>query len=284
MKILTLLLLSAWAAMGACIPPPNTYDWEAQRWQMQCATNGGTLSLSSYRAGTYFMQQSKRFGIRPLLGRVNLYLGTDTNAMLVPIIRDWWDVADLVDNTDAFVAADWDESLGLTGNTTTKFLRPGSGNLALAAHTGPNDLHLAVYNRTGANSAQLQIGRSGGAGGSTYIAISQVDTLSYLHMGVAPATAADSAGVGFYQSVRSSSTNAKMYKNGAVLISDTNADASSLAGTSPVVHAFNSSGTIAAWTDRTLSYYAFGNAMNDAQALAYYKAVQNVQIALRRQK
>jgi len=284
------LLLSLWltcAATAACIPPPNTYDYEAQVW-----TGGaGAYSASAYRAGTVFMQQAKWWGLRPLLGRVNLYLGNDTNGLCKPIIRDWYTISSQLDGLRGFTAADFSESTGLTGDTTTKCLGVNgvdgaAGNsawwLKLSDWTVATNVHMATYVRTGTNEATYLLGTQQNP--PTYYLTASFANISYADTGLAFASAPDTNGVGLYMATRRSTTDFTYYKNGSILCTNATSDTTAISSIGMIVHAFNTAGVPGGHTSRTLSYYAFGFSIPDSLAQPYYKMVQNVQITMGRQK
>ncbi len=280
MKSFLLLLLSAWTAFAACIPPPNTWDFEAARWQSQIATNGGTLSASSYRVGTLFMQESKWWGIRTQLGRVNLYLGDSTNAMLVPIIRDWFSTTDGVDDLIAFVAADYAEATGLTGNTSSKYLRPNAGSsINLSTFTDVNSIHEAVYVRTASSEAGYSMGCTSGTA-TCGMPLGYVGQ-SYIEFSTGNNPVADTNTLGFYVGTRTSTNSRALWKNGTSIVSSSTC-LGALGGGSPVVHAFNSAGSIVAFTSRSLSYYCYGKGISDAQQTPYRIMVRTVQLSKNR--
>lgn len=278
MKSFLLLFLIAWQAVASCVPPPNTYDYEAQIWQVRIAGNSGALSASSYRTGTTFMQQVRRWGVRPQLGRVNLYLGDNTNAMLMPIIRDWFTTAESTpDDLIAFASGDYSESTGLTGNTTTKYLRPnGAVGINLSSFTTIDNIHEAVYVRTASTEAGYSMG--GTSGTATCGMPLGYSGSSYIEFHTANNSVADTNTLGFYIGTRISSSSRTLYKNGTSIVSSSTC-AGALGGGAPLVHGFNSAGTPTAFTSRTLSYYAFGYAIPAALVTSYGIAVGNVQRA-----
>ena len=280
MRFLLSLLLSAWALHGA-IPPPSTYDWEAQRWQSQIATNSGTLSASSYRVGTYFMQQVKWWGLRPLLGRVNLFLGNDTNAATITIIRDWWTTTDYPDRLFNYTAADYSESTGLTGNGTSKYLSPaGNNTFSLAGQTTINDVHMACYVLTGSNEASYLMGYASAGHSTCGLPISYSGS-SYIEFDLANNSASDSSGVGFYLSTRTSTNSRVLYKNGSALVTRTDCSGDLGPGYF-VVGAFDSAGTVTAYTTRAYCYYALGKGIPASLVTPYRTAVRNVQLTIHR--
>jgi hypothetical protein len=223
------------------------------------------------------MEQITSWGLRPKIGRANLYLGDNTNACTTPIIWDWAS-ATINDDLIGFVAADYTEATGLTGNTTTKYLRCSKGaGLNLASFTNGRNIHLAAYVRTGSNEGSDVSGTSDGVG--TYaLAISNAGN-TYVFMGANVTSAADSSGKGFYLSTRTVTNNAVTYKNGTALVTDSVADTSTLGGVAYMMHAINVSGSVVANTSRAISYYGTGFGITAALQTPYRVAVRNVQVA-----
>ncbi len=241
------------------------------------------------------MLQSKWWGVRPQLGRVNLYVGTDLAAAAVPIIRDWFTSSDKLDTFPNFVAGDFSESTGLTGNASTKYLYPNGGSTPLGVtyttFTTPTNVHIAVYNRSASSESAYSVGFQSGSSPfpSWYIAISYAN-VTYSAMGLLAnvMTANDTNGTGLYLTTRRTTTDAECYKNGVSLMSTNVSDTTALAGVEIIVHSLNqpSVGPPPAGlpTSRTLSYYGFGFSIPAAMAKPYYDAVQNVQTAMGRAK
>jgi len=290
MKRYMLLLLLGVTANAACVPPPNTYEYEADQWRDRVTAASGTLSANAYRAGTMFLKQTKWWGVRPYLGRSNLYVGDSTNAMRVPIVGDWFTGSLSPDSLQAFVAGDFAESTGLTGNGTTKYIIPngnGAGSLKLTGITVPTNLHFAIYVRTASAEASFAIGFQNAAAPRFYITAGpHADNGTYggfgadgNHVGIA-----DTNGVGGYMVTRRSTTEIVLAKNGATVSTNTTSDTSSFPNLAVFVHAVDTDNTPDAFVAKTMSYYGIGFAIPNAQVKPYYDAVQNVQIRMGRQK
>lgn len=257
------------------------WDYEARRWQTNVANVTATLSDSSYKVGTDFMQSVKRWGIRTQLGRVNLYLGADTNAMVCPIIADW---SGTVTNDDlvAPTGFTYTEATGMKGNGTTAYLRCSKGGgLNIGTFTNNRDIHMAVYVRTNSAEATDCMGVSAAANGTQAMAVSN-GGLTYVFMGNNVTSVVDANTNGFYISTRTLTNNAVTYRNGVALVTDSADDNGSIGGTACMVHAINVDGSVVALTTRTLSYYGMGYKIVAARVNAYNIAVQNVQQALNR--
>jgi len=287
MRAFLLSLLIAWTANAACTPPPNTYDIFADTWRNQVLATGTPLSAAAYRAGTVFMQQTGWWGVRPYLKRVNLYLGGTTNAMLIPIIRDWFSSSDQSDSLVAFASTDFDETVGLTGNTTSKYLRcNGTPGLNLNGLTVSTNLHLSAYVRTSTNEASFTMGvQTGTTIPLFYLFVSSTGVQTSTQLGsTAIAVYTDTTGVGFFVATRRSTTDLALFKNGVVQATDATSDTGVISSVDMVVHALNQGGTPALFTSRTLSFYGIGLTIPVALEKPYYDAVQNVQIRMARQK
>ena len=277
-----LALLASLSAHAAFLN--DGWDWEARSWQTNIAAQSGTLSASSYMTGTRFLNQTKQWGVRRLLGRVNLYLGDQTNAMCCPIIDDWSGTGEINDGLSAFLAGDYTEATGLTGNTSTKYLAPSKTvGMGLGSFTSINNVHSAVYVRTATNESSYCCGYAS-AGDITFGMPISYASNSWIEINLVGDSTTDTNGVGFYLSTRVVGvgvTNRVTYKNGVSIVASTNVTGSLGAGVF-VVHAFNSAGTVTAFTSRTLSYYAMGYGVPSALVSPYRIAVRNVQIAKNR--
>jgi hypothetical protein len=286
---MTRLLIALWLLCESAHAQFMTggWDYEARKWQVMVSTNSGTLSAKAYTVGTTFLQSTKRWGVRPYLGRVNLYLGDNTNAMVCPIITDWFSVTLTVDQLTAFVSTDYSEATGLTGNTTTKSLAINSltPGFDLSAQTSITNLHLAVYNRSASSQSGYCIGLAYTVGPTLVgLPISYANT-TYLEIGTIAnqVSVADTNGTGLYVATRRSNARA-IYKNGSSILTSAAAAAGTLGGGQPYVHAEGATtGAASLWTDRALSYYCYGFGVPDERQAAYYRAVLNVQQAYGRQ-
>jgi|GEM_PF-2922642 hypothetical protein len=285
-RFLPWLLLSVVCA-SAAIPPVSTYNWEAEAWRVRVGTNSGTITGKAYRTGTRFMQQTRKWDVRRYLGRANIYLGDQTNAMCIPIIVDWFSTMVAPDQLVAFVSTDYAEATGLTGNTTTKYLVPNSPSpgMGLSGLTSITNLHMAVYNRTASSQSGYCMGIAYSVGPTIVgFPISYANT-TYLELGTVAnqVSVADTTGRGFYVTTRRSDARA-IYKNGASILISAAAAAGALAGGQVIVHAeMSSAGNPSLWTDRALSYHCFGFGIPNEKQAAYYQAVYNVQEVYNRQ-
>lgn len=278
LALLTLLVtLPVWAGFF-----DTTWDWEAHKFQTNVVASGGSLSSTSYLASVRFINHSRQWGVRQLLRRVNLYMGSNTNACTSAFIWDWTGT-EINDDLIAFAAADYTEATGLTGNGTTKYLRVSkAGGLALSAVANGTNIHLSTYVRTGSNEASDCSGVSDAGTGTAYaLAISNGGN-TYVFMGSGTQNAVNTNAIGFFLSTRSATTNATTYQNTTNIVTDTTANTVTLPPEAYMMHAINVDGAVVAHTSRTLSFYGLGAAVPPAFVKPYNDCVQAVQRALGR--
>ena len=258
------------------------WDWEVNDWRTRIRTNSGTLNVTSYWSGTQFMQSIKRWHIRPQVVSAGLYLGGETNAVVMALIHDLANTAAQVQLFN-FAAADYSEAVGLTGNTTTKYIllsTPIGGSVSM--NQIAQFAHLGVYVRSNVNANfQHVIGASTSVGDSAAYVLVNFSGLTYGQCNDTVAlqwNSADTNGTGMYLAVRTATNFAATYRNGAQLASQTG----NLSGTHNSVaaialHAFNTDGTVAQWSSRTLAFWTVGFGLTPTEVSAYYKAVQRLQ-------
>jgi hypothetical protein len=131
---------------------------DALDWARRVAANGGSVSQATLRAVSTFCDAIDRAAIRDRFFRLNLFCGSNLSACLVPLYRGpslgGTQRGRATDANVNFVAGDYSESNGLTGNGSTKYLQTDLPASALA--TGGNiRSHLSVYKRTEPNSGVL---------------------------------------------------------------------------------------------------------------------------------
>ncbi len=258
------------------------WDFEVNDWRTRIRTNSGTLNVTSYWASTQFMQSIKRWHIRTNVASCGLYLGGETNAVVMALIHD-------LANMDAqvqlfnFAAADYSEAVGLKGNITTKYIllsTPTGGNVSM--NQIAQFAHLGVYVRSNVdNTFQHVIGASTSVGDSAAYVLVNFSGLTYGQCNDTVAlqwNSADTNGTGMYLAVRTATNFAATYRNGAQLASQTG----NLSGTHNSVaaialHAFNTDGAIGGWSSRTLAFWTVGYGLTPTEVSAYYTAVQRLQ-------
>jgi hypothetical protein len=276
---MTRLLFALWLLVGTAQAQffDSGWDWEAYQWQTNCAISGGSLGATSYNNGTIFMNQSKRWGIRPLLGRVNLCLGPNTNAMLCSIIRDFFAASKGNDRTVGFTAANYSEATGLGGGGSGKALyfngTVSDMSLSAAAHT---NIHLAMYSRVSNNNNEYDMGAI--FSGHEYSVIFSYGGTCYLRLGDDTSTsAALSAPLGLLLATRTATNFAACYHNTTQVVSRAVNTPGTTSGSSiSPAHCVYSGGETA-FSTKTYSYYAVGYGVQASLVPAYQILVNGVQ-------
>lgn len=282
MKSLLSLLLVSCALHGAGIGFHNGFDYEARAWRSAVAVQSGTLSAESYQNGLQFMLHSKQWGLRPTFKRVNLYLGTDKNALEAPPIHDIGSSTDTLTGKSSFTYSETGGLIGVYGGGLSAggitCINPNISTSELLT----NSCHYALYILTPTNET------SGGMGGYSpgFNPIGFLDVADggnsrgFMWGNPGGIVVSDSNGIGFYSVSRTSSTNLVLYKNGASIGTDTTASGG---GPQPIiVHAQDNSGDIAFASSRAYTYYAIGLGLDAAKEAVYQKLVQHVQINAKR--
>lgn len=258
------------------------WDSETKVWRDRIRTNSGTLSDTSYRNATDFMQSIKRWGVRSQVVSCGVYLGGETNAVVMGLINDLSNMSGQVALFN-FAAADYSESVGLTGNGTTKFigLQTTAGGTVTMSQIG-FQAHLGVYCRSNvSNAAQHWIGATDAATDSSAYVLANFSGLTYGQINDKVAlqfNAADTSALGFYIGTRTATNFAAIYKNGVQLATQTGTAATTNTAPETIyVHCLNQDGSAVAHTSRTLCFWTVGYVLSPTLQFNYYVAVQKLQ-------
>ena len=172
---------------------------------------------------------------------------------------------------------------GVNGYADT-FLQPSTAPLI------NNSTHLSVYSRTNSASGTnpIEIGCFSNTGNfdilikdGSNLFISDHYNFSSNRISIANANSQ-----GFYLSTRTSSTVFKVFKNNAQF-GTTNTSVSSpnvsIMTSKIYISALNNNGTTVNYSNRELAFASIGDGLTDAEALAFYNAVQTFNTTLGRQ-
>lgn len=125
---------------------------EAIDWHNRVVANGGSVSQYTLKAVSDFCKSIDSAGIRSKFVRLNLFCGNNLNSCLTPLYRGP-SYGTLYGNTTEtnvgpFINTDFTESVGLTGNGSSKLLETGLtiGTLATLSANYDN-VHVSVYQR-----------------------------------------------------------------------------------------------------------------------------------------
>ena len=256
-------------------------DPDAAAWAAAVTANSGTYSGTTLAAVDTFTKAAKASGYWTKLNRINLFAGDQLAACLVPLKVGGGNATDTNVN---FVAGDYSEATGLTGNGSTKRLRTG---LIPSASLTLNDTHLAVYNRAAnATGGQIGIGADDGVNFlQTYSPLSTGTFYSDQYNSSGSGGRVSGAVVAPYRLLVASRTAAAahaIYKDGASV-----ASSATSGGVLPAfelyVFAANSSGTANQFTAMPFGAYSIGAGLTAADVTAYNAHMQAFQQALGRQ-
>lgn len=291
------------AMNGRLLRPRQTIHPEAADWANRVRTNGGTVSGTTLSAVDRFVKATYAAGIRDRFYRLNLFCGNsdaNLNAVRTPLFRgpsltgtQWGNTTDV---NSGLVQGDYTETGtggGLNGGTA-KHLQ--TGVQPNAAGISAFDSHIAFYSRAEITANATALGGFGtGVTQPTWqtLAFGGLAQLYYRsggasNAGIEAATWSGANRSGHIICVRTASNAAKVYRNGsdlglAATVSNTN---TWTASDPAAIYVFgrNNNGTAdqMGFTGK-LQGYSLGRSMTDAQASAYYAAIQAFQTALGRQ-
>lgn len=258
-------------------------DTEVYGWMTRVRANSGQYTSLSVVANDVWMKLVRAAGVRSIVRRANTFTGLDLAASFIPLIKDY---GSATDSNSSFVAGDYSEATGRTGNTSSK--SSSTGFDASASFPGTNDCHMACYNRTNGYQAGVVMGALNSGVQVDWMLVGYIDTNSYaaLHAaGAGAITYADATNPqGFYQANRVSSSDFQLYKNGASVASTAAAGGTLTTAVSIQIHAdYDVSLGPQNWSNKALAGYSLGGGMTVTQAAQYYAAWQRMQTILGRQ-
>jgi hypothetical protein len=250
------------------------YRWQSESTGLQNLVRTGDLAMRSAQHVDKFIFDCKEAGLWNLITSFWPFVGNNLTTAIID--------AKGASNTTAvnFIAGDFTEAAGLTGNGSTKYLDLGFDGGTLSA----NDCHLSAYVR--ADNVQAGNRLLIGYGSATH---------HYWMGALTPASACDarlgqlvnaSGGgqlvKGFYCASRNSSTSLNLYRNGASIATSNSATTGVPPNLNILGGAWNNNGTPAGHINTPLSFFSVGASMTSQQQAAYYTLVQTLQTNLGR--
>jgi len=232
---------------------------------IQTATN--TLVADLKTAGVF----TKMKAIYPMVGgtatthKFNLANAQDSNAAFaLSFIGGWTHSANgaLPNGTNAYA--------------DTFFIPSVNGTL--------NSNHISYYSRTNSNTLEIEVGTSTG-GGLTPFSILQLRTtgITYLCLNSINTyvTYTDANSLGFYVGSRTAVNVLKLFKNAASIGTGT-ITASGLPNNQFSLAAYRYNTGVLYYSSKQCAFASIGDGLTDAEALAYYNAVNAFQVTLGR--
>lgn len=266
---------------------------DASDWITRVTANGGSASSTTLAAVSTFCAAIQAAGIRDRFYRLNLFCGSNLSAALVPLYR----APSLVDsqtgntideNNGPFVSGDYAET-GSSGG-----LNPGSSNSTKYLNTGltPDGLdtlatgHLSAWNASfttpGVGTFRSMVSVFGATTATQIYGIQSGGGVynGYGFWGNSNAVAGDSftstTPAGHVVIARTSATDSRFYINGSQSGSTFANSSTPGALAQPwYVFANNNNGATQRYWQAILRSYSIGRSMTDAQAAAFYTAIQS---------
>lgn len=269
---------------------------EAAAWRSAVIANGGSVSGTTLSAVDRFCKDVDAAGIRDRFSRLNLFCGTGLAACLVPLYRGQSRTGTQHGNTTdtnngPFASGDYVEtgaSGGLTATSNTnKYL--ATGFIPFNAGITEQNYHNSGYFPATLNTTGDWIGSlSAGANSIFFPGFSTVGM--YVRFGGGSNSGLENATLaarnGHLIGQRSSGAGVG-YRNGTNLnaTSMTSGSVAFSTNNPPALHVYarNNNGTPSGYWSGRACMYSIGLNFTDAQALAFYNAVQTFQTALGRQ-
>lgn len=250
-------------------------------WMKRVIANGGHYtSLSVVSAD---VQNKLILPIGNKLLRWNSYIGGDLAACAVPFST----TGNALDSQQNFVAGDYTEATGLTGNGSSKYVITGFVPSTHAA--GDNDWSCGVYVRTKTSGTDAVLGCFVGALANCILQICYSGTTNYgtawsNAAGADYATGADSAGIGHYLLSRTATNSLVLYKNGVAQYSTATPAGSKLTLNQGIyVHGYNNAGGPTGYSSRALGGYHFLKGLSATEVAVLYNTIQSGNRVLGRQ-
>jgi hypothetical protein len=171
---------------------------------------------------------------------------------------------------------------GYQGNGTNAFANTFLAPLSFYS----TNMHLSYYSRTSAIGSVLEMGcaQIPGGGGTNYSMMSTArvayfgqttnGTVNYL---------SQVNSLGFFISQKLTNSSRKVFRNGIVNNSTSTTDSNNLPNTNAFINAFNDNGAAAFYSSKQCAFASIGDGLTDAEALAFYNAVQTFNTTLGRQ-
>ena len=264
---------------------------DTQEWRQRVLVAGGTVSKATAQSVDTFVRGIIADGLRDRFYRLNLFVGDNILAALVPLYRGPVSGGTVYgyeydQNVGPFLSADLSSSLGLSADGATKYLNTGLSGASLPS---AYDLHISNYvtrHGTGAYTFNTGWGATGGVFQTGIGPISPTTSYwfwDYPDSGSAYVLKA-SVPLGFMMgSVRATGSN------GASFLINTGTESTATSGANRVlvdaaipIFARRLGTLIDNRSNAALGMYSIGAAMSSIQSTAFRSRVQALSTALGR--
>jgi hypothetical protein len=237
---------------------------------------GGSLSATEQNAVNQLVLDLKKYNLWYSMKAVYPFVGASAAACSRNLI------APLSNGT--FTAGWTYSSNGVNGNGTSAFFNT---NLNQSASLSASNNHISIYSRTDLNGIGVYV--DCGITNNTSYSFNQISIRtsgnSIYENGSQVISLANANSLGLYIGTSTSTTSAKLYKNGSSIGSSTTTQARTLFNNNIYIGStcFSTTNAGLYFTTRQYAFASIGDGLNDAQASDLYTAVQNFQTSLGRQ-
>lgn len=247
----------------------NGYDTDALAWRARVAANGGSVGPATMKAAGSLARALRASGLRTKIKRLNLFAGDQLAACLVPF---YFDIGSAVETNVSFVAGDYTEATGLTGNGTTKRLNTGVAGTSLTKQ----DSHMAAYAR--ATFTKSLCGARDGGTTNRFVIGQDTSIDGYSDSGGASAATDFTAGFHVYTA---NTSTLRRYRNGAA--GPTNTAGSTMPSSANLmVFANGITPSAELYSSANIAAYSFGSGLTAAEVATYNTIMETFQDAMNR--
>jgi len=208
-----LYIPTVFACRGGTVRMGNL-EPEVSAWMVRVLGVSGNYTSASVVCNDGIIKGLKANNLRTSIVRLNSFTGIGINSVKAPLIRDLG--VGINDDTGNFVNGDLSESVGLTGNGSTKVILSGATQADLYGLDATNhSFTYGAYVCTSNNQSGFAMGVYNGTD-YCYLYVSNAGGQTFFATGISAnqITVADSAGTGLYVGSYNSTTDAKIYKRG----------------------------------------------------------------------
>ena len=256
---------------------PTNFDVDAFSFFNRVTAAGGSLSLNEQNAINKLVVDLKYYDLWNNLKAIYPFVGATASSCSQNLISSSF--------TGSFTAGWTFSSNGVQGNGSSTFFNT---NFNQSSNLSASNNHISIYSRTDFNAPTTLNVDCGITNNISYsfnqFAIRNSGNITYEN-GSQVMTTANSNSLGLYIGTSTSTTSAKLYKNGAVLSSNSTTQAKTLFNNNIYIGAtcLNTNNSGLYFTNRQYSFASIGNGLTDTQASYLYTIVQAFQTSLSRQ-
>lgn len=212
-KNISIFVPTLFVCSGGAVSLSNLHPSVAS-WMATVKSRSGNYSGKSIVANDFMLKALVSQGLRSSIIYLTTYTGLGLNAIKAPLIND--SDPTTPDSPQQLDEADFDETVGLTGNGTNEFMLVATTQTQIYNQDATNhSFTYGAYICSGTNQNGFGMGVYNGSD-YIYLYISNGTGTTFFSTGISgnQISVADSAGTGFYCGSYNTTTDAKLYKRG----------------------------------------------------------------------